>query len=1050
MKNLSKKTVALLVTLVALVTLALHVQPVPAAGRPAMLLAQKLGVDPFPSFAQPLYGWIAQGLAVVSGAHAVYVINLFSAICGALLLGVLFSLVYLVTRHFNATNAMPHGAMHRIQTVSGLIATLYLLSTETFLRAATQAGPLAFDVLLVAVAFYLVVSFTGKSGPRRILSACFLYGVAMVEFNTAILLFPLFGVLILVMLYTTNMMRPWLVAKAAGCGLAGLSMYLVQAGLYRVSDAYIWREFTGFFQVLWYIWLEQYQSLTRGVPRVGWLTMALVSVLPWAITSSFRFPIGPGRKAGALLGALLLNIMLLGLAVLLALDFPLAPAKVTGGGGSGLLYLTPYVFVAMWLGNVMAFMLILLFRVQRFERGIMVKARPAMGYALVASATVFLLAVLFTVSRPALNPSTDRLIARYASAVVDATGDRTWLLSNTIMDDQIAIALSQRESPVNLIRLSYGRSSAMMRYVSSLFEGNPRLQSLARIGMEPFLNEWLGGSPEVKQDVAIVTAPDLWMAAGFEAIPRQVLFTGARPDDTLPLDDLMNEARAFWAGLGSEIADAEPDETFSGMTLNWIKVHSSKVANNLGVLLDEQGRSGDAFACYQQARVFTPENLSALMNKHVLAQRENLPEFEELEKELVRKTESLIGRVQPMSLAAIYGFVRVPELFVNRGLSFAMSGKADLAIRDMKRALTLSGDNPRLQIALAQIYFGQERDIESADYYAQVLAKDPDNAAALLGMMRLAARRGEVEEARRYLDVLKQTGAPPLAVKVEEATLEAISGSPALAMAMLQEVVAEQRDNLAAWSLLAVLATQLNEAKTSEAAIKKLRDANVLSPAIQLVMAQAAVNKRDVEQARLILGELLRQRPGSIPALEMLLRIELSAADRDEVQRTVEKILNVDPGNALANYMLGVHHYYREEYKLAESAYRASLATRRSAEALNDLAYVLHLQERNAEAEPLIRESLQMNEANPAAWDTLGAILMRDGKLVDAEAALQRSLMLRPENPNVMLNMALLLDQKGLKDEARRMVRDLSARLNDLSPKYQGQLRALERRLGPQ
>ncbi len=1045
---MSKRTVAWFVGLTSFVVLALHVQSVPAAGRPAMLLAQKLGVDPFPSFAQPLYGWIVGLLAAISGSQAVFVINLFSAVCGALLLAVLFSLVYLVTRYFNDINALPHGEMHRVQMVAGLIAALFLLSNETFLRAATQAYPLTFDVLLVTLAFYLVLSFTGKSGVSRIMSACFIYGVAMVEFNTAILLFPIFSVLIFVMLYTTGMMRPWLIAKAAGCGLAGLCLYFAQAGIYMASDAFVWREFKGFFQVLWYIWLEQYQGLTRGVPRVGWLTMALVSVLPWIITTSFRLPIGPGKKQGALFGAFVLNAMLLVLLVLLALEFPLAPSKVAGGARAAL-YLTPYLFIALWLGNIMTFFLILAYRMMRFERGIMVKVRPILGHLLTAGMAVFLVAVLLVISRPALNPGADRLIARYAGAVVDDLGDRRWLLSSTIMDDQIAIELSRRQSPAHLIRLNYGRSSAMMQYVASLFEGNPRLQSLARIGMEPLLDQWLDSVPGVEQDVAIVTIPDLWMAAGYDAVPGRTMFTGASPGEELPLDAMMNEARLFWNSLGDEIARSETDDRGSGITLNWIKVHSSKVANNLGVLMDEQGRSEDAFSCYQQARLFEPENLSALMNMHVLAQREGWPELQDLEDELVVKTKDLTGRIQPVSLAAVYGFVRVPELFVNRGLSFAMSGKADLAIRDMKRALSLSGENPQLQIALAQLYFGQERDVESADYYAQVLRKDPDNAAALLGLMRLAARRGDVEEARRFLARLKEIGAPALAVKVEEASLEAITGSPAMAMTMLQEVVKEDKDNLAAWSLLAVLSTQLNDEKTSETAIKKLRDANVLSPAIQLVMAQAAANKNNREQARMLLSELLRQRPGNIPALEMLLRIDLSEGNRDEVQRTVERILNVDPANALANYMLGVYHYSREEYMLAESAYRASLETRRSAEALNDLAYVLHLLERNDEAEPLIRESLQINEANPAAWDTLGVILMKAGQLVDAEAAFQRSLMLRPDNPNVVLNMALLMEQKGQAEDARGLVHELNARLNDLSPAYQAKLRDLDRRLAP-
>jgi len=100
------------------------------------------------------------------------------------------------------------------------------------------------------------------------------------------------------------------------------------------------------------------------------------------------------------------------------------------------------------------------------------------------------------------------------------------------------------------------------------------------------------------------------------------------------------------------------------------------------------------------------------------------------------------------------------------------------------------------------------------------------------------------------------------------------------------------------------------------------------------------------------------QQPGNIKALELMLRIYLSEGNRDLVQETVEQILTYDRSNALANYMLGVHHYYNEEYALAESSYRASLETRRSPEALNDLAYVLYIQEKNEEADYLSTRDL--------------------------------------------------------------------------------------------
>jgi uncharacterized protein HemY len=230
--------------------------------------------------------------------------------------------------------------------------------------------------------------------------------------------------------------------------------------------------------------------------------------------------------------------------------------------------------------------------------------------------------------------------------------------------------------------------------------------------------------------------------------------------------------------------------------------------------------------------------------------------------------------------------------------------------------------------------------------------------------------------------------------------------------------------------------------------LKVLREAE--APAI-LLEAGIIVNRAEeielASPARRHLGELLKRQPWNISALEMMLRIDLSEGDRDAVQKNVERILTVEPGNALANYMLGVHHYYREEFLLAESAYRASLATRKSPEALNDLAYVLHLQGRTGEAEAHIRESLEMNDRNPPAWDTLGTILMALNRLDEAQQALQQSLALRPDSAGVMLSLALLYEKQGRLTESEGMAKQVNARQNELSSEQQASIRELIRRL---
>jgi len=1046
MKNISKTTAAYGVTLLSFLVLLAMVTGLPHVGLSSYLLVQHLGLDLLPLFANPVYGWIIKLLSMTFGESVVYAVNLFSAVCAAGVLCLVFLVTHRTVAGFNVDSSLSPSAMNRIQNAAGVVSVLFLLASTPFVMAATRTNPLMFDLLLVLVSFYLVLTFTVGSRFSRIGLALLIYGVAVVEFTTAIVLSPLFMVLVLARLWQTGLLSFRLIMLSLGCGLAGLSLYLVQAGLFMSTSAYVWREFDGFGQVLWYILVEQKQSLTGGLPRVGWLTLLLVSFLPWVITSLFRLAGGGGRKTGAVFGTNSLYLMLVVLAVLLLLpEFPLSPMQLTG---TSRLFVTPYLFAAMWVGHVFAFWLVFSFREKRFESPGLKRTRGAVGRVLLVALPVYFLAVAATLSFPLSKDPAEQAVYAFTRQVVDAAADKEWLITNTMIDDQIMVEAHIRGIPLKVLRMSYGRSIPHMKYVASLFEDDPRLQSLARIGMSPLMDEWFFHVADADKKISVVHVPDMWLMAGFDAVPNLVLFDGVKAGTALPIDDLLERHRAYWESYGRLIAESDFDSSLPpGITLEWIRTHLSKIANNLGVYLEDQGRSDDAYDCYQKARELAPDNLSALMNMHVLAQREQRPEFEALEAELIKATEKVMGKVETWSLSYMYGFVRLPELFANRGITFAMSGKASMAISDMKRALALSEKNPQIQLALAGLYFGQSRDTESREQYENVLAGDPDNVGALLGLMRLSVRNGAYDEARRHLESLRKTAIKPSALKMEEAVLESISGSPALAMKLLRDVVSEQPDNMQAWAAIAITAAQMNDKVTGEEAMDKLREAKMLAPGIQLIMAQSAVDQGDRDTARRHLSEILRRQPGNVPALEMTLRLDLYEGNRDLVQRSVEKILLVDPRNALANYMLGVNHYYNQEYALAESAYRASLETSRSPQALNDLAYVLYLQGRLDEAETFVRESLEINDRNNSAWDTLGVILMDQNKLPEAEEALQKALGLRPNAASVMVSLAILYEKRERWEESGKVAHDVNTRLNELSPQDQARLQRLIDRL---
>jgi Tfp pilus assembly protein PilF len=96
----------------------------------------------------------------------------------------------------------------------------------------------------------------------------------------------------------------------------------------------------------------------------------------------------------------------------------------------------------------------------------------------------------------------------------------------------------------------------------------------------------------------------------------------------------------------------------------------------------------------------------------------------------------------------------------------------------------------------------------------------------------------------------------------------------------------------------------------------------------------------------------------------------------------------------------------RREYKLAEDSLSRSLSEQRTPETLNDLAWAVLMGGKSEEAEALAKEALAKNNQLSAAWDTLGMIYLKQGKLDEARKALQQALNLLPNMPEFQVHLA--------------------------------------------
>ncbi|MBN2171822.1 MAG: tetratricopeptide repeat protein, partial [Candidatus Krumholzibacteriota bacterium] len=210
---------------------------------------------------------------------------------------------------------------------------------------------------------------------------------------------------------------------------------------------------------------------------------------------------------------------------------------------------------------------------------------------------------------------------------------------------------------------------------------------------------------------------------------------------------------------------------------------------------------------------------------------------------------------------------------------------------------------------------------------------------------------------------------------------------------------------------------------------------------------QMAGARGDRKEARERLEAVLALQPANVQALEGLLQLDQSESLRPMLETHVERLLELDPKNSLANFLLGTIQYARGDYEMAQASFEISLERNRTSETLNNLAWLLQRKGRDEQALALVTEALALDARNASAWDTKAVISMGLGQFDEAQAALEKALALQPGSPHFILHMAQLYERRGLKTEALRLADPLLLRTTDMSLDAYDDLRALIKRL---
>jgi tetratricopeptide (TPR) repeat protein len=1054
----------LIALIIYVATLSVGVFP----GESAWLMAIYTGLEPLEVPMHPLWGAIVKWTGSLSFATLPVRLNFLSALFTSLSVMLVFSLVSSFIRNVIEEEYSQDYAPF-VSKVAGFVAAVAFLFSVPVWQAATRLQYQSFDLFLLLATVQMIACYQGKFKTVFLLLFILFAGLGALE---SVLFIPAMPFLIAFAMYAFRRQNQslgnivWVAVGILGVLVAG--WYLVASRFFRTADIES-LEVASVLQVMVDMARVHVRQLLSGIPRAGWMVLLLTGFVPWlsALMASFRALNNERTMSQYILHVVLSLMVIAGLS-----NAVLSPWQILKPYGQ--LPVCEYALLSMTAGYLFAYWYLLL-KVQRqkAEKAATVRVKKVGEWMGILIAYPFIVIVVVTSvlnSIECSNPRRGVYADRCAKEILDRLGSRTWFVTDGTLDTHLQIMANQRGQELNLICLQKDMSRYYLKSLwklveeKKLFSGADvqQMKSTLELGVLPFIQDWFSIDREIEKKVAVFSIPDFWYTSGLTPIPEYLFFSGCRDISKLDDKNLVSDYMAFWASMAADLEIGKKERNKDSqdpavlMRKN-LRRHMGFVANNLGVLLEERKNEKDAFAVYNYVnKTIDPQNIAALFNRFEMVSRGSavaVASKGQVEREMREFLGGLKTQYPLWSLSRYYGYVRNPQLFVQQGFHWALSGHTGAALAVAVRGIDLLPSSERNAAlgALAAIYAMSDDKQKTATVYQDMIMNDPNDRSAMLGLARLAVQEGAIEKAKSWLEKATKSDEKRGALGVEWAIIHLMNNDLPRARLALQEATDLQPKNLQAWAMLALLQIQQNELDEVERVIlpkmEKLAG-TIDNYFIQISRAQIAMAKdkqllasktkendrtfRRVAREAFIRASLLRP---DIPGVkDMILQLDIEMNDQSAAELHARQVLRTNRKHALANYVMGSLRLQEGEYGEAEDFLRRSVEANPSSAALNDLAEVLRRIKKLADAERFARDAIKKNPDLYVAWETLGAILLEAGKNLDeAESAVNKALSLYKDDPRIKITLARIQHRRGNIEKARETLSQVKAEQSKLA-----------------
>jgi tetratricopeptide (TPR) repeat protein len=606
-----------------------------------------------PDFGGPLFHLITLPFRVLPIGMIPVALNLFSALCAALTLGLLARSVALLPHDRTEPQTLRERSDFALLTLWSawlppVLAALLCGLQLTFWEYGTNGGSDMFDLLLFAVVIWQLLEYRLDRREWRLFLSSVIMGAGMAEGGAMLAFLPVF-ITAIIWLRGLTFFNLRFLGRMMLCGLAGFSLFLLLPLVAVISD----RSSGTFLQALKYGLGPQIQVLKVGFICVinasahfeDIILPIVISLVPLLLLS-IRWKIGDTSRIGSGFTNLTfhgIHAIFLVVCVWLVFDPPFSPREKGLG-------LTLYYLIALNAGYYAGYFLLVFGkkhpRAGEFQPIVIVLFNRAV-VGCVWLLAILAVAGLFYKNGPLIRMINNRALGEYASLISEKLPDHgAILLSDNREQLYLTEAALAREGRAKNFLLLDTTSLLYPEYHRYLHRESPEKWPLLIASTNSALLSPIGMVGLVSMvgqsnDLYYLHPSFGYYFERFYAEPHGLVYRlKPLPDDTLlppkPGEDLVAENETFWAEARTQNLKSVEDALSSparkpqsfvqkqlarlhvpnepNTSAQFIGSFCSRSMDAWGVELQQAGDLTNAADCFKTALQFYPDNVVAQIN----------------------------------------------------------------------------------------------------------------------------------------------------------------------------------------------------------------------------------------------------------------------------------------------------------------------------------------------------------------------------------------------------------------------------------------------------